>query len=153
MLTNFGKELRKIRVENDETLKDMGDRIGVSASFLSAVENGKKNVGEKFIRKIAETYRIPYEKQLELIELARGYEKIDLRTASEKKRALAKLFCENFEYITDDMADDIISKVIRPIQFDSYCKEMEEKFDKMSPEEFFDYFGISIDDLKDASVV
>ena len=42
MLTSLGKFLRKIRIDNDEYLKDMADKLGVTVSFLSAVENGKK---------------------------------------------------------------------------------------------------------------
>lgn len=38
MLTKFGKELRKIRIENDEILKDMADKLNVTAAYLSAVE-------------------------------------------------------------------------------------------------------------------
>ena len=44
MLTKFGKELRKIRIENDEILKDMADKLNVTAAYLSAVENGNRKV-------------------------------------------------------------------------------------------------------------
>ena len=37
MLTKFGKELRKIRIEHDEILKDMADKLNVTAAYLSAV--------------------------------------------------------------------------------------------------------------------
>ena len=42
MVSNLGRLLRKIRIDNDEILKDMADRFGVTASYLSAVENGKR---------------------------------------------------------------------------------------------------------------
>ena len=41
MLTSLGIFLRKLRLEQREVLKYMADKLGVSASFLSAVENGK----------------------------------------------------------------------------------------------------------------
>ena len=44
MLTEFGKALRRIRLDNDELLKDMADKLKVSSAYLSAVENGKKNL-------------------------------------------------------------------------------------------------------------
>jgi HTH-type transcriptional regulator, competence development regulator len=42
MITAIGKELRKLRVDRDERLLDMADRLEKSASFISAVEVGKK---------------------------------------------------------------------------------------------------------------
>ena len=42
MLTSLGKFLRKLRIDNNELLKDMAQKLNVSVSFLSAVENGKK---------------------------------------------------------------------------------------------------------------
>ncbi len=46
MLTEFGKAIRKIRLDKGEILKDMAKRLGISSAFLSAVENGRKNVPE-----------------------------------------------------------------------------------------------------------
>jgi hypothetical protein len=43
MSTALGKELRKLRIDHDERLLDMADRVGKSASFISAVEVGKKS--------------------------------------------------------------------------------------------------------------
>jgi len=43
-VTSFGKILRKIRIDRDEVLLDMAAKLDVTASFLSAVENGKRNV-------------------------------------------------------------------------------------------------------------
>ena len=39
MLTSLGKFLRKLRIDRGEILKDMADKLGVTVSFLSAVEN------------------------------------------------------------------------------------------------------------------
>lgn len=44
MLTGIGKFLRKLRIDNEEILKDMADALGVSSAFLSAVENGRKKM-------------------------------------------------------------------------------------------------------------
>ena len=42
--TSFGKEIRKLRVDYDQTQKDLAKLLGVSPAFLSAVEVGKKQV-------------------------------------------------------------------------------------------------------------
>ena len=44
MLTSIGKFFRKLRIDEGEILKDMAEKLGVSVSFLSAVENGKKRM-------------------------------------------------------------------------------------------------------------
>ena len=52
MLTEFGKFLRKIRIDRQELLRDMAGTLGVSVAYLSAVENGKRNVPVSWINKI-----------------------------------------------------------------------------------------------------
>jgi transcriptional regulator with XRE-family HTH domain len=53
MLTPIGKALRKLRIDRAWLLKDMADGIGVSPSFLSAIETGRKPMPEDFIERIA----------------------------------------------------------------------------------------------------
>ena len=54
MLSPIGKALRHLRLERDERLMDMADKLGVTSSFLSAVEMGRKvpprDLAEKVIR-------------------------------------------------------------------------------------------------------
>ncbi|KGM34766.1 helix-turn-helix domain-containing protein [Inquilinus limosus] len=57
-LTEFGKEVRKLRIDRDLILKDMADALGVSPAFLSAVETGKKNVPNGFIARLAAAYSL-----------------------------------------------------------------------------------------------
>ena len=42
-VTEFGKFSRKLRIENDELLRDMANKLGVTASYLSAEEIYQKN--------------------------------------------------------------------------------------------------------------
>jgi len=44
MLSAFGKFVRKLRIDNGEILKDMANKLGVTSSYLSAVENNKRKV-------------------------------------------------------------------------------------------------------------
>ena len=46
MITRFGKELRKIRIDHGEILKDMAEKLQVTPSFLSSVEVGKKKCSD-----------------------------------------------------------------------------------------------------------
>ncbi len=58
MRTDFGKELRKLRAENDERMLDMARRLEKSASFLSAVEIGKKEPPVNFEEAVITIYKI-----------------------------------------------------------------------------------------------
>lgn len=52
MLTEFGKILRKIRIDQGEIIKDMEEKLNVTASYLSVVETGKRNIPENWIEEI-----------------------------------------------------------------------------------------------------
>lgn len=52
MLSPFGKALRKLRIDRGWRLKDMADGIDVSASYLSAVETGRKSISSDLVSKI-----------------------------------------------------------------------------------------------------
>lgn len=58
MLTDFGKTCRKLRIDNDELLLDMAIYLGVSAAFLSKVENGKAKPPIEWKDKIVSRYHI-----------------------------------------------------------------------------------------------
>ena len=52
MLTNFGKFCRKIRMDNKETQVEMAERLGVSDSYLSCIEIGKRTPPATFVAQI-----------------------------------------------------------------------------------------------------
>lgn len=56
MLTEFGKELKKIRIDNDQVLKDMANSLGITASYLSAIEHGKREIPTDMINKLVKQY-------------------------------------------------------------------------------------------------
>lgn len=59
MLTELGKELRKLRIDHGERLIDMALKVGKSASFISAVEIGRKSPPAGFEDHIAQIYSLP----------------------------------------------------------------------------------------------
>lgn len=56
MYTEFGKWLKMFRISIGVRLYDMSETIGVSPSFVSAVESGKKNIPLDFVDKIKARY-------------------------------------------------------------------------------------------------
>jgi transcriptional regulator with XRE-family HTH domain len=65
--TPFGKFLKIFRIKRNEFLKDMAQKLGVSAAFLSAVETGKKKIPEDWIEKIVNLYKLGGSEKDELI--------------------------------------------------------------------------------------
>lgn len=58
MATKLGVFLRKLRIDNNEKMKDMSLILDVSSSFLSAVENGKKPMPSSWPILIKENYNL-----------------------------------------------------------------------------------------------
>ena len=52
MLTPFGKKLRTERLERGLSLGEMAEGLGVSSSFLSQIETGKKTLSDTFVKKV-----------------------------------------------------------------------------------------------------
>lgn len=117
MLNSFGKFCRKLRIDNDELLKDMAARLEVTSSYLSAVENAKRKVPQEWKSKLIKLYKLDEEQQKELslslqeaekelkidlsdynnedkqvlMALARGYQDFDVETKATLKNILDSL--------------------------------------------------------------
>jgi transcriptional regulator with XRE-family HTH domain len=110
MLTRFGKKLRTLRLEKDQRLKDMADELGVTAAYLSAVENGKRSVPDLWIGKLSDRYGLSDSEIEELQKLA--YEdktniKIDLNDAEDVEVGLALSFARKFKDLSDEQVSEI----------------------------------------------
>ena len=58
MVTRFGKFCRNLRMDNEELLYHMAERLGVSSAFLSKVENGKAKPPVEWGKAIASGYQL-----------------------------------------------------------------------------------------------
>jgi HTH-type transcriptional regulator, competence development regulator len=76
MLTLFGKFCRKLRIDNGELLKDMAAKLEVTSSYLSAVENGKRNIPHEWIETITNKYSLTAEECNELRQAAQESKKV-----------------------------------------------------------------------------
>lgn len=56
MITPFGKELKKLRIDLGITLADMSRNLGKSAAFLSAIETGRKRIPDDFLDLLSQKY-------------------------------------------------------------------------------------------------
>ncbi len=121
MLTDIGRYLRKLRIDNDETLKNMAEKLDVSSAFLSAVENGKKKMPEAWMAKICNLYNLTEEDaalfQAAIINTNQSIE-LNLENSSEQKRDLAITFARHFKSLDDEssqLLEDYIDKIMKGV--------------------------------------
>lgn len=115
MYTKFGEFMRVLRVKHHEVMGDIAEMLGVKLPFLSAVENGKRNVPAEWVDKIVAHYNLsPDEKQelLEAIEQSRTQMKIDLKSSDFYQRTAALQFARSF----DDMDEETAQKIIELLE-------------------------------------
>lgn len=99
MITQLGKELKKLRIDLGITLMDMSKKIGVSSAFLSAIETGRKRVPDGFLENLAAAYpeigqqRNKYEV---LINQARKEVRVTLEGSSYEDARLATALARRF---------------------------------------------------------
>ncbi len=111
MLTEYGKVLRKLRIDNGELLNDMADKLEVSTALLSYIENGKREIPLDFTSKLVKTYKITSDalkllEQTEL-ELKKGVS-INLEQYENiNHKEIAVLFARRFKELDDGQIEKL----------------------------------------------
>ena len=114
MLTELGKILRKIRIDRQELLRDMADTLGVSAAYLSAVENGKRKAPVIWAEKIIQSYDLDFDeaKQLRIAhDESQDEIRISLQQITARQRSTALSFAKALEGLSDDELEKIMKVV------------------------------------------
>ncbi len=91
----FGERVRELRVQQRLTQQTVADRMGVSVSYISKVENGKLHFGdypsEKFIHKLATELKADEDELLLLADKVPASIRIRIRQNPELFRCLARM--------------------------------------------------------------
>ena len=66
--TAFGKIVRKLMIDNDETLCDVASFTSGTTAFVSAVLTGKKNVPDGWVEAISKHYHLSDEEKAALFD-------------------------------------------------------------------------------------
>lgn len=105
MITAFGKELRNIRLNRDLLLKNMADALGVTSSYLSAIEHGKKSVPKNMISKLAMLFDLS-EKEISNLKAAQNISsdevKISLNGLTSDQKKMANAFARRLTDLSDE---------------------------------------------------
>ena len=97
--TRFGKIIRKLMIERDETLKDLAELLDVSTAFVSSVLTGKKPVPKQWLEVLSKYYCLS---EADVIKLNDAYDetksiiKIDVSDCETDKKRLALQFQRRF---------------------------------------------------------
>ena len=114
MLTPFGKFTRKLRIDNGELLKDMAEKLGVTSSYLSAIENGKRNVPKKWLDKLTSIYELDELQQKGLkksIEESKITNKVDVANMKNSDKDLMLALARSIEEMKPE-DKEIIKKIV-----------------------------------------
>lgn len=114
MITELGKFLRKLRIDNDELLADMANKLGISSAFLSRVENGDKRPSNEWEEIITNKYELDRLQKEELsIHLfeAMNMKKIDISHYDKIKKDLILTFARKIDTF-DENKLRVIKKLI-----------------------------------------
>lgn len=109
--TSFGEFVRILRVKHHEVMGDMAKKLDVRVPFLSAVENGKKNVPADWADKLTEYYELSASEREKLeraIDESRTQYKIVAGNAGINQRKAALQFARSFDEMDDETATKIL---------------------------------------------
>lgn len=104
MVTPFGKELRLLRLEKDQLLKEMADCLGVTPAYLSSIENGKRQPTDELINKLFSAYALSTEDKARIISAKNQTNReirIDFTNSKPGSEELGLLFARKFDGLTD----------------------------------------------------
>jgi cyanate lyase len=113
--TEFGKLLRKLRIDHDHKLVDMAEKVGRAPSFVSAIEFGKKPASTDFVDAIVRAYKLDEDDAEELhVAAARGRKEISMRPAHQEGRDMASMLARKIDTLTPDQISDI-QKILKRV--------------------------------------
>ena len=110
MATTYGKVLRRIRIDRDELLKNMAEKLKMTSAYLSSIENGKRQIPNNMTRSIVDIYGLDKNQMDELYNAeahVRTNIDINLEEASSSQKATVLALARQFENLTDEQLKDI----------------------------------------------
>lgn len=105
MLTELGKRLRVIRLEQNELLKDMADKLDITSAYLSSIENGKRVPTRKFINSVIDVYGLTDKDAEDILDayfLTSEEVRIKLNEGDAEQQELGLVFARKFNQLDKD---------------------------------------------------
>lgn len=117
-LTPFGKEVRKLRIDHEPSLKlkDLAQAVGVSSAYLSCVETGAKAPSPKLVDSVADKLGVDSETRRKLQRLASESSRVvqlDLSQGNVQARDLAMSFARRFASLDEGQVNELLRIIER----------------------------------------
>ena len=111
MLTQYGKLIRKHRIDKSMTLREMANDLNVTPSFLSATETGRRPVPHDLLNKISRPLDLDMTERAELArasEISRQELKVRFgENASNGDREIAAMFARRFHELSEPEKEEM----------------------------------------------
>ena len=110
MLSEYGKTLRKIRIDKGLTMAQMAKAIGITSAYLSTIERGNRKIPKNLTQNIIGHYELSNEQATELQKaeyLSMDSFEIELSAVSLHKRILVLSLAKNLKNMTYEQVEMI----------------------------------------------
>lgn len=112
-MTPFGEHLRKLRGDRNITQKQMAEAIGVSAAYLSALENGKRGKPPwVMVQRLAGYLNIIWDEAEKLQQIAAMSDPrviVDTSNLSSTATLAANIIAANIDRIDEETLNQLIA--------------------------------------------
>ena len=110
MISKFVITMRKFRDEIGESLRTMSTRLGISPSFLSAMEVGRKLIPIEYAKKIKDAYNLNDQDYAELMEaIIETNQRVDIEIAkmNEAQKEVSIAFARKIENADPELLEKL----------------------------------------------
>ncbi len=117
MISKFGLLMREIRSNYGESLRDLANKLGISAAFLSAMEVGKKKIPADYVERITNIYNLDEEYKARLedaVSLSNKRVTLDLTELNKKQTEASLAFARKIK----DADPALIEKLLKALSDD-----------------------------------
>lgn len=110
MISSFGKVLKEYRKKNDDTLKTLSEKIGISLPYLSGMEVGRKIVTLEVVEKIRNVYALNEQEYNKLyMAMLDSNNKVDIELSkmNEAQREVSMVFARKIENADPELIEKL----------------------------------------------
>lgn len=110
LVSEYGKILRKIRIDKGLTMAQMAKAAGITSAYLSTIERGNRNIPKYLTQNVINHYELSNEQVAELQKaeyLSTNSVEIELSGVNLDKKALVLSLAKNLKSMTYEQVEMI----------------------------------------------
>ena len=110
-VTEVGRFLRKLRIDANEVLYNMAQKLGCTSAFISSLELGKRPVPQEFQQKIIKLYSLTPEQQeafQHAVDQCTRSVTISLEELNNSSKDLALVFARRIKTMEEKEAEKML---------------------------------------------